>query len=260
MITRRRRPTGCRSCGRSSASATPSIPTLDTLYLAVRGAGRRVRKAQAPRGARAGAGQARGGAPPRRAWSAPTCNVLPPLLPGYKEPDRAPGATRRSIPTSCGPASWSRRRERSARRGGRVDRSPAGERRWRGCTRPHSGKIGLLAPREPRRGADVIAPARRAPRCPTRHASWSRSPTVCRWWWTPRPSLTADELGSTNDPDERAKLAEKLDARARGERRDRPLRAIRCRTLFLSDRIDAANCARVPSGLRRGPRSDLCLR
>ena len=70
--------------------------------------------------------------------------------------------------------------------------------------------------------------------------------------------LTADELASANDPDERAQLAEQLDAELVESAVIVPY-ANSLRTLFLSDRIDAANCSRFHP-VYGVDLTDLCLR
>jgi hypothetical protein len=59
----------------------------------------------------------------------------------------------------------------------------------------------------------------------------------------PDVRVAADELGSVTDPGERAALAERLDAALVQSAVIVPY-AHSLRTLFLSDRIDAANCSR----------------
>ena len=212
---------------------------LDTLYLAVRSRGDAfgkpdLREALAraldkPEAARRLGGLVR-----------VTCNVLPPALPGYAEPDSCPWGDPSEHPDLV-------RAQELVEQAGEVGRpvAVAASPGMAPVARLYVGtlrKIGLAATRAPRRGADVKLLTARAPVPDTARFLGplaARVPLVV----DSDAALTADELGSVTDPEERATLAERLDGALVRSAVIVPF-AHSLRTLFLSDRIDAANCSR----------------
>ena len=211
---------------------------LDTLYLAVRSRGafgkRDLREALAraldkPEAARRLGGLVR-----------TTCNVLPPLLPGYEEANSCPWGDPSEDPDLV-------RARELVEGAGEVGRpvavwSPAGT---AAVARPYVStlrKVGLAATREARRGADESLLVARGPvPDPGRFLAplANRVPIVV----DADVRVAAAELGSLTDPGERAALAERLDPALVQSAVILPY-AHSLRTLFLSDRIDAANCSR----------------
>jgi hypothetical protein len=181
--------------------------------------------------------------------------VLPPLLPGYEETDSCPWGDPSEHPDLV-------RARELVEEAGEIGRpvavwSPPGTAAVARLYVATLRKIGLAATREPRRGADVSLLVARAPlpdsaRFLTPLAN--RVPLVV----DPEPLLAADELAGVTDPEERARLAERLDTRLVASGVVVPY-AHSLRTVFLSGRIDAANCAAFHPvyGIDL---TDLCLR
>jgi len=229
-------------------------PDLDTMYLALRSRGAAfgnatLREALAraldkPEAARRLGGLVR-----------TTCNVLPPLLPGYREIDSCPWGDPSEHPDLV-------RARELVEEAGEVGRPVAvwASRAAAPVARLYVAtlrKIGLAATREPRRVADVRLLTARAPvPDPARFLAplAARVPLMV----DAEVRLAADDLAAENDPDERARLAERVDADLVESAVIVPY-ANSLRTLFLSERIDAANCARFHS-VYGVDITDLCLR
>jgi peptide/nickel transport system substrate-binding protein len=229
-------------------------PALETDYLAIRSRGevfgeRGLREALAlaidkPEVARRVAGLVH-----------PTCNMLPPALPGYDERDPCPWGDPMEHPDLIRARDLV---EQAGYLGMRVTVSVAGPDRSVGRLYLRTlRKIGLAAAWARSGRGDVRLRSATAPVADP--ASFlvplaRRVPLVV----DAQPLLTSDELRSETDPDERAKLAEKLDSELVAGGVVVPY-ARPVRTLFLSERIDAENCSRYHPvyGIDL---SNLCLR
>ena len=247
-----------RSSGRSSATATTSIPTSTRCTSPSAAAAPRSASHEAARGARARARQARGGAPPRGPRAHHLQRAAAAAAGLQRDRPVSRGATAASTPTSSGRASSWRRPARWAGRwpcGPRAAAAPVA-RLYVATLR----KIGLLATREPRARSRRAAARPLAPPVagPGALPGPAGRPGAARGGLRGRGS-TADELASVNDPDERARLARALDARAGGERRTRALRELAEDAVSCSERIDVANCASFHP-VFGVDLADLCLR
>ncbi len=212
-------------------------PGLETLYLALRirgdGAGK-LREALAlafdkPEAARRLGGLVR-----------PSCNLLPPALPGYDESDPCPWGNPEDHPDLV----RARRLVESADALGRQVTVPAprGYARVARLYVETLRALGLTTARAPRRRADVNLLTARAPvPDPARFLAplAAQVPLVV----DAKPLLTADELTSATDRDDRDRLAKLLDAELVDGGVIVPY-ATPLRTVFTSGRIDAANCSR----------------
>jgi peptide/nickel transport system substrate-binding protein len=227
---------------------------LDTLYLAVRSRGAafgksNLREALARALDRPEAARRLGG------LVRPTCNVLPPLMPGHEETGSCPWGDPSEDPDLV-------RARELVEEAGEVGRpvavwSPPATAAVARLYVATLRKVGLAATREPRRGADVRLLVARAPvPDPARFLMplADRVPLVV----DAETLLAADELAGTTDPEERERLAERVDARLLASAVVVPY-AHSLRTVFLSGRIDAANCAAFHP-VYGVDLTDLCLR
>jgi peptide/nickel transport system substrate-binding protein len=170
----------------------------------------------------------------------PTCNLLPPNLPGYAEPDPCPWGDPDEHPDLV------RAQEliEDAGLDGTVMTVKA-DRRNRPVARLYVDtlrKIGLRPSLVDEGGADVtLSVADTTLPDPARFlAPLARRVPL---FVDPEALLLADELASTEDPDEAADLAGELDSELVDTGLAIPYAGVMS-TLFLSARIDAANCAR----------------
>jgi peptide/nickel transport system substrate-binding protein len=171
----------------------------------------------------------------------PTCNLLPPSLPGHDEPDPCPWGDPAEHPDLV------RARElveEAGEQGTLV--TVAASARDRPIARLYAGtlrKIGLRPVLLNGGRADVtVSVARSLVADPARFLG----PLAVRVPLAedPRALLLADELASAVDPDDAARLASELDRRLVETGVLVPYAGV-SRTLFVSARIDAANCVRV---------------
>jgi peptide/nickel transport system substrate-binding protein len=215
-------------------------PAMATRYLAVRAAGEpfetpELRDALAyaidkPEAARRLEGLAR-----------PTCSVLPPTLPGYVEPDACPWGDPEEHPDLLRAQELV---EEAGAEGTLV--TIAAAREDRPIARLYVEtlrQIGLRPTLVDGAGADVKLSVAR-PALPDPASFLGPLARRVPLYVDPEPLLLADELASTEDQDEAADLAERLDRELVESAIVIPYGGV-SRTLFLSARIDAANCARV---------------
>jgi peptide/nickel transport system substrate-binding protein len=215
-------------------------PAMATRYLAVR-AGRgpletpELREALAyaidkPEAARRLAGLVR-----------PTCNLLPPNLPGYAEPDPCPWGDPDEHPDLVHAEELV---EDAGAEGAVV--TVASAPRDRPIARLYVEtltQVGLAARHVESARADIML---KVARTPLPDSARFLGPLARRvpLFVDPEALLLADELAATEDPDEAADLAEQLDHELVEAAVAIPY-ADDLRTLFLSPRIDSENCARV---------------
>jgi peptide/nickel transport system substrate-binding protein len=187
--------------------------------------------------------------------SQPTCNLLPPSLPGHDEPDPCPWGDPAEHPDLVRARGLV---EEAGEEGTLV--TVAASPRDRPIARLYAGtlrKIGLRPVLLRGGRADVtVSLARASVADPARFLVplAERVPLGA----DPRPLLVADALASTVDPDDVARLATELDHELVETGIVIPYARV-SRTLFLSARIDAANCVRVHP-VYGVDLSSLCLR
>ena len=215
-------------------------PALATRYLAVR-AGRRAFETPELRAALAYAIDKPEAARRLAGLVRPTCNLLPPNMAGHAEPDPCPWGDPDEHPDlvrAAGLVEEARLEGTAVTVGATRDDRPVA-RLYVGTLR----KIGLAASLVGARPADVRLSVASAPLPdPARFLD----PLARRvpLYVDPEALLLVDELASAEDPSEAADLAEDLDRELMETGLAIPY-AGELRTLFLSARIDAANCARV---------------
>ena len=214
-------------------------PAMATRYLAIR-AGRGPFEAEGLREALAFALDKPEAARRLAGLVRPSCNLLPPNLPGYAEPDPCPWGDPDEHPDLVRAQELV---EDAGLKGTIV--TVKAERRDLPIARVYVEtlrQIGLSASLAEGGRADVTFSVARAPLPdPARFLD----PLARRvpLFVDPEALLVADELASTEDPDKAADLAQQLDSELVGTALAIPYADVMS-TLFLSARIDTANCAR----------------
>jgi peptide/nickel transport system substrate-binding protein len=171
----------------------------------------------------------------------PTCNLLPPDLPGHDEPDACPWGDPDEHPDLLRAQELV---EEAAAEGARITvAAPPGDRPIARLYVETLRQIGLQAAIAAGGGADVTLSLARST-VPDAAAFLGplarRVPLVV----DPEPLLLADQLASAVDPDEAADLAARLDRQLVEGAVVIPYAGV-LEPLLLSARMDAANCVRV---------------
>jgi peptide/nickel transport system substrate-binding protein len=169
----------------------------------------------------------------------PTCNLLPPNLPGYAEPDPCPWGDPDEYPDLV------RARElvEEADAEGTIVTVAASE-RDRPIAKQYVERLGTigLSPVLVTRGRADVTLSVASPPLPDPARFLAPLAQRVPLHLDPEARLLADQLASAEDRDEAAQLAERLDHELVETGITIPY-AEESRTLFLSARIDAANCA-----------------